>query len=375
MDASSVAPIRVLVVDDSAAVRAVFSSIIADDPGLELFATAADPYVAVERMREKLPDVILLDLELPRMNGLTFLKKIMSQRPLPVVVCSSHSGEGSESALKALEFGAAEVLAKPRFDTDVARQEAGVRIGDALRAAVSSCSKGARTSVPFDPGCKLSADAILPPLAPRSVPLTMPVVAIGSSTGGTDALREILTALPENAPAILVVQHMPEHFTQAFARRIDGLCRIAVREARDSDVLKPGLALIAPGNHHLMLRRSGDTYRVSIAEGPYVSRHRPSVDVLFRSTAQAAGQNALGIILTGMGDDGATCLGEMRAAGARTIAQDEASSVVWGMPRAAVENGAAECVMPLRLMATEIASFAQAHASRRPASQPPRRQQ
>lgn len=375
MDVHSAAPIRVLVVDDSAAVRAAFSSIIAEDPGLELFATAADPYVAVERMRLRLPDVILLDLELPRMSGLTFLGKIMSQRPLPVVVCSSHAGAGSDSALKALELGAAEVLAKPRLDTEVARQEASVRIGDALRAAVSVRGKGTRPSVPFDPGSKLSADVILPPLAPRNVPMTMPVVAIGSSTGGTDALRDVLTALPEAAPAILIVQHMPEHFTQAFARRIDGLCRIEVREARDGDILKPGLALIAPGNHHLMLRRSGDVYRVSITEGPYVSRHRPSVDVLFRSTAQAAGQNALGIILTGMGDDGAACLGEMKAAGARTIAQDEASSVVWGMPRAAVECGAAECTMPLRLMATEISSFAHAHASRRHGQQPTRRQE
>lgn len=346
--------LSVLIVDDSAAARAALSGIIKADQGLSLFGVAEDPFQAVELMRSNLPDVLLLDVELPRMDGLTFLRRIMAQRPLPVVVCSSHTDAGSKSAMKALDLGAAEVLGKPRLDTPVARAEAAVRIGDALRAAVSSRSKARKRTTADQPGEKLSADVVLPPLPPRKVPPTDPIVAIGASTGGTGALQTILTALPATAPAIVIVQHMPEHFTRAFAQRLDGLCQIEVREAVEGDQLRPGLALIAPGNHHVVLRRHGGQYRVSIVEGPYVGRHRPSVDVLFRSTAQAAGQNALGIILTGMGDDGAACMAEMRAAGARTLAQDEATSVVYGMPREAVAAGSVGKSLPLHQMAREI---------------------
>jgi two-component system, chemotaxis family, protein-glutamate methylesterase/glutaminase len=347
--------LSVLIVDDSAAVRAALTAIVKSDPGLALFGTAVDPFEAADLMRKALPDVILLDLELPRMDGLTFLRRIMAQRPLPVVVCSSHTESGSTSALKALDLGAAEVLAKPRLDTPVARAEAAVRIGDALRAAAFSQPTTARKRVAAQsPGEKLTADVILPPLQPRDVPTTEPIVAIGASTGGTNALQTILTALPATAPAIVIVQHMPEHFTRAFAQRLDMLCAIEVREAVDGDVPRAGLALIAPGNHHMVLRRHGTQYRVGIVDGPYVGRHRPSVDVLFRSTAQAAGRNALGVILTGMGDDGAACMAELHKAGARTLAQDEATSVVYGMPREAVEAGGVDAVLPLNRFSREI---------------------
>ncbi|GAA4217494.1 two-component system chemotaxis response regulator CheB [Sagittula marina] len=353
--------INVLVVDDSATVRSAFSAIIRADAGLSLFATASDPFIAVERMKKGLPDVILLDLELPNMDGLTFLKKIMSQRPMPVVVCSSYTEAGSQGALKALDLGAAEVLAKPRLDTQVARAEAAVQIGDALRAAVSSRHGDAtrRPAPAFVPGEKYSADVVLPHRPPKPVPETMPIVAIGASTGGTEALRDVLTALPAEAPAIAVVQHMPEKFTHAFANRLNTLCRIEVREAENGDVMTRGTALIAPGNHHMILRRSGTSYRVDVVNGPYVSRHRPSVDVLFRSVAQAAGANALGIIMTGMGDDGAAGMAEMHASGARTVAQDEASSVVWGMPREAIDAGGVDKVVALQRIAKEIDSHAQ----------------
>lgn len=356
--------LRVMVVDDSASIRSAFSAIISADPGLSLMAAAPDAFVAVERMRQELPDVILLDLEMPRMDGLTFLKKIMSQRPLPVVVCSSHTEAGSEAMMKALEIGATEVLAKPRLDTSVARQEAAVRIGDALRAAVQSRQSGgkrARPSAALAPGEKLLADVILPPLPPRQVPVTEPIIVIGASTGGIDALKLLLEALPAHAPPVVIVQHMPEHFTLAFARRLNTICTVSIHEAKDGDPLLPGHVLIAPGNYHMLVRRVSGSYRVNILDGPCVSRHRPSVDVLFRSAAQAAGANAMGIILTGMGDDGARCLAEMRAAGAHTIAQDEASCVVFGMPKEAIARGGAAKVLPLSQIAAEVSNFVERH--------------
>lgn len=346
--------LSVLIVDDSAAVRSAFSTIVKSDPGLALFGTAGDPFEAAELMRTALPDVVLLDLELPRMDGLTFLRRIMAQRPLPVVVCSSHTESGSKAAMKALDLGAAEVLSKPRLDTPVARAEAAMRIGDALRAAAFSQPASRKRIAAQSPGEKLTADVILPGLPPRDVPTTEPIVAIGASTGGTNALQAILTTLSTSAPAIVIVQHMPEHFTRAFAQRLDTLCEIEVREAVDGDVPRAGLALIAPGNRHMVLRRQGMQYRVGIVDGPYVGRHRPSVDVLFRSTAQAAGRNALGAILTGMGDDGAACMAELRKTGARTLAQNEATSVVYGMPREAVAAGGVDAVLPLNRFAQEI---------------------
>jgi two-component system chemotaxis response regulator CheB len=362
--ASTSALVRVLIVDDSASARAMLRSIVESDPALKVVGLAPDAFEAARMMREELPDVILLDLELPGIDGLTFLKKIMSQRPLPVVVCSGFTARGSEQSLAALEAGAIEVILKPQAGDPQARAEAQVRICDALRAA--SQSRGGRriaaAATPRQPGNKLTADVMLPPPnLSRTVPVTEPIVCIGASTGGTEALREILTSLPPDAPAICIVQHMPAGFTNAFARRLDGLCQVKVSEAVDGATVGQGEVLIAPGDRHMMLRRLPSGYRVTVAEGPYVSRHRPSVDVLFRSAAGAAGANALGLILTGMGDDGARCLGEMKAAGCHTIAQDEATCVVYGMPREAVRMGTAVQTLPLGKMAAAIMGFARRH--------------
>ena len=361
--------IRVLIVDDSASVRTTLADIIAADPELEVMATAADPYIAVERIRQEVPDVIFLDIELPRMDGLTFLKKIMAQRPIPVVICSSLAQDGSDTFMRALEAGAVDVVAKPRVDTAQFLQESRMRICDAAKAAAQARLHGMRHAAlpeapPLKVEAKLSADAILPPLSDSRrqsliarLPLTGPIVAMGASTGGTEALREVLEALPATSPAILIVQHMPERFTTAFARRLDTTCALRVKEAEDGDPVEPGCVLLAPGNLHMLLVRNGSRFTVRIEAGPHVSRHRPSVDVLFRSTAQAAGRNAMGVLLTGMGDDGARGLLEMRQMGSPTIAQDEASSVVFGMPREAIQRGAAGRVLPLARIAAEITAF------------------
>ncbi len=363
--------IRVLIVDDSASVRTTLSDIISADPDLEVMGTAADPYVAVERIRQEVPDVMFLDIELPRMDGLTFLRKIMSQRPIPVVVCSSLAQSGSDTFMQALEAGAVDVVAKPRVDTAHFLQESRMRICDAAKAAAHAKMRGVqkspavlRAQTELKVEAKLTADAILPPLSDTRrdsliarLPVTEPIVAIGASTGGTEALREVLEALPAASPAIIVVQHMPEKFTGAFARRLNAGCAISVKEAEDGDLVQQGQALIAPGNLHMLLVRNGSRYTVRIEEGPHVSRHRPSVDVLFRSTAQAAGKNAMGMILTGMGDDGARGLLEMRQMGSLTLAQDEATSVVFGMPKEAIQRGAASRTLPLGRMAAEITAF------------------
>ncbi len=361
--------IRVLIVDDSASVRTTLADIIASDPDLEVMGTAADPYIAVERIRQEVPDVMFLDIELPRMDGITFLKKIMSQRPIPVVICSSLAQEGSDTVMQALEAGAVDIVTKPRIDTAQFLQESRMRICDAAKAAAHARMRGVRREAPVPPPdfkveAKLSADSILPPLSEHRrdsliarMPLTEPIVAIGASTGGTEALREVLEALPAASPAILIVQHMPEKFTSAFARRLDNSCAMRVKEAEDGDLVQAGQVLIAPGNFHMLLVRNGSRYTVKITEGAHVSRHRPSVDVLFRSTAQSAGANALGIILTGMGDDGANGLLEMRQMGSATLAQDEASCVVFGMPKEAIARGAAGRILPLGKMAGEITTF------------------
>lgn len=354
--------IKVLIVDDSAAVRSTLCNIIDSAPDLEVFGVASDPYIAAHKMRVNLPDVIFLDIEMPRMDGLTFLKKIMAQRPLPVVICSTLTEVGSQTFLQALEAGAVEVIAKPKVATAEALAEAKMHICDIARAAAHArMGPRRKTLPPIVVEEKLTADAILPAVNTRlKVPAgTDHIVAVGASTGGTEALATVLKALPVNCPGIAIVQHMPEGFTAAFAKRMDGLCSIHVKEAVHGDTILPGMALIAPGNRHLMIERIGRHFRAVVCDGPPVSRHRPSVDVLFRSVSQAARSNSLGIIMTGMGDDGAQGLLEMRQAGAKTIAQDEASCTVFGMPKEAIARGGAERVVGLASLAGEISRFHQ----------------
>jgi two-component system chemotaxis response regulator CheB len=349
-------PIRVLIVDDSASVRQVLNSILAETPGIEIMGTASDAFAAARRLQAEIPDVIILDIEMPGMDGLTFLRKIMAQRPIPVIICSTLTESGSKALFDALEAGAVDVLPKPRVGTRGALIETAERLRNAVRAAAQARLHPREPRRPVER--KLTADAILPPPVPgRSRATTDRIVCIGISTGGTETLREVLQQLPPSCPGIAVVQHMPEHFTAAFAKRLNGICTVEVREAQDGDELGPGRVLIAPGNHHMLLQRVGMQYRVAIKEGPAVSRHRPSVDVLFRSAAQNAGANALGLIMTGMGDDGARGLLEMRKAGGRTLAQDEESCVVFGMPKEAIALGAACQTVPLARVANEIMSW------------------
>ena len=358
-----VQPIRVLIVDDSASVRQTLSSILDEAPDIEVIATAADPFAAARRIAADMPDVIILDLEMPRMDGLTFLRKIMAQKPLPVIICSSLTAQGSPMLVEVMEAGAVDILPKPRVDTRQFLLESSVRVCDAVRAAAQARARvpKARSSAVE---AKLTADAMLPRSRPRSVGETDQIVCIGASTGGTEAIAILLQALPADCPGIVIVQHMPEHFTAAFAKRLNGLCAMEVQEAADGAAVQPGRALIAPGNRHMMLSRAGAHYRVTIKDGPLVSRHRPSVDVLFRSAAQVAGRNATGLLLTGMGDDGAAGLLEMRQAGAMTVAQDQDSCVVFGMPKEAIERGAAVRVAPLSQMHLAVlrtGPFADAH--------------
>jgi len=351
--------IRVLVVDDSAVVRQTLTDILASDPEIEVLGAASDPFVAAKRIQQEVPDVITLDVEMPRMDGITFLRKIMAQRPIPVVMCSSLVEARSETLMQALEAGAVDILLKPKLDTRQGLLEARVTICDTIKgAARARLNRGARPRGGEIRAVekKLTADAVLPPPSGRHAMArtTESVVCIGASTGGTEALREVLQALPADSPGIVVVQHMPERFTAAFAHRLNGLCAVEVKEAADGDTVLRGRVLIAPGARHTLLRRSGARYHVEVKDGPLVARHRPSVDVLFRSAAQCAGGNATGIIMTGMGDDGARGLLEMRRAGAHTVAQDEATSVVFGMPKEAIAAGAVERVLPLESLASEI---------------------
>lgn len=352
--------IRVLIVDDSASVRQTMAAILEEDPEIEVMGTAADPFSAARRIQEELPDVITLDVEMPRMDGITFLRKLMSQCPVPVVMCSSLTEQGSETLLQAMEAGAVDVILKPRVGVADHLAEHHLQIRDVVKGAARARVRG-RPGRPVPamstaPAKKLTADAVLPPPSSRPMSRTTEmVVCIGASTGGTEALREVLEALPANAPGIVIVQHMPENFTRAFAKRLDSLCQVTVKEAEDGDTVMRGHVLIAPGGlRHTMLERQGARYYVSVREGPLVSRHRPSVDVLFRSAARAAGSNAVGIIMTGMGDDGARGLLEMQQGGARTFAQDEATSVVFGMPKEAIARGAADRVIPLSHIAREL---------------------
>jgi two-component system chemotaxis response regulator CheB len=385
--------IKVMIIDDSAVVRQVMTGVLGADPGVEVIGAVADPLFAMERMKRQWPDVILLDVEMPRMDGITFLRKIMSERPTPVVICSTLTEAGAATTLEALAAGAVTTITKPKvglkeFLHDAsseltnairvaskanlrrrasgaagaaagAAMAGGVRPGAAVFAATAGTTAAAGETAgavagrqPLAPGSsvpvKNSADVILAPAREKAMTRTTErVVAIGTSTGGTQALEHVLTQLPAVCPGIVIVQHMPPSFTGAFAARLNNLCEIEVREAKNNDRVMPGCALIAPGGKHLLLKRSGAQYYVEVKEGPPVNRHCPSVDVLFRSAATCAGSNALGIIMTGMGDDGARGLKEMRDAGAHTIAQDEASCVVFGMPKEAIRLDAAERVMSL----------------------------
>lgn len=348
--------IKVMIIDDSALVRQTLCDILSSDPDIEVVASAADPILAAERLRTVVPDVITLDVEMPRMDGLTFLQKLMSQHPIPVVMCSSLAETGSETALKALEYGAVDIITKPKMGTKQFIEESRVRICDAVKGAAAARLgplRAIRTTKEISP--KYSADVIMEkPNSKAMILTTEKVVVVGASTGGTEALRVFLEMLPEDTPGIVIVQHMPENFTAAFAKRLDSICRVTVKEAQDNDTVVRGRALIAPGNHHTLLKRSGARYYVEIKDGPLVSRHRPSVDVLFRSAARYAGKNAVGVIMTGMGDDGAHGMKEMHDAGAITIAQDEATCVVYGMPHEAVKLGGVSKVMPLHHIAAEV---------------------
>jgi two-component system chemotaxis response regulator CheB len=344
--------IRVLIVDDSAVVRRTLSDVLSSDPAIEVIATASDPFVAAERIQEQVPDVITLDIEMPGMDGLTFLQKIMSQHPIPVIICSSLAEEGAPSALRALEYGAVDIIAKPRLGSQKFIQESSLLLCEAVKAAAGARVRPYSPRRTIEP--KHTADVILARATSAMVETTEKVVVIGASTGGTEALRALLETLPADTPGIVIVQHMPELFTRAFANRLDTLCHITVKEAENNDTILRGRALIAPGNHHVLLKRSGARYYVEIKDGPLVSRHRPSVDVLFRSAARYAGRNAVAVILTGMGDDGARGMLEMKQAGASTIAQDEATSVVFGMPNEAIKRGAVDVILPLQSIAESM---------------------
>lgn len=335
---------RVLVVDDSAVVRETLCGLINRHPQLEVMATANDPFEAAQRIKKEIPDVITLDVEMPKMDGITFLRKLMSQRPVPVVVCSSLVGQGTKTLMAAMDAGAIEIIKKPAIGTRKGLEESAIQIQDKVLAAARSRILP-RSATPSQ---KLIRAPERQAGSSAMHQTTQTIVAIGASTGGTEALRNVLTALPPYAPPIVVVQHMPEHFTAAFAERLNSECQITVKEAKNSDRLLRGQALIAPGNMHMVLARSGAEYGVQVVEGPLVSRHRPSVNVLFRSVAKYAGANAIGVIMTGMGDDGAEGLKTMRDAGARTIGQNEASCVVYGMSRVAKQLGAVESELDLQ---------------------------
>jgi two-component system chemotaxis response regulator CheB len=351
--------INVLIVDDSAVVRQVVADVLAKDPGIAVIGAVSDPLFAMERMKKDWPDVIVLDVEMPRMDGITFLRKLMGERPTPVVICSTLTERGAETTMQALAAGAVGIVTKPKAALKKFLEDSRNELIDAVKAAGEANVKRlvAVTETNKVPA-KVSADAVLSAPTQAMAQTTDRIVAIGTSTGGTQALEAVLTRLPRVTPGMVIVQHMPEKFTGLFAARLDSLCQIEVREAKNNDRVRPGLALIAPGGKHMLLKRSGAQYHVEVIDGPLVNRHRPSVDVLFRSAAKCAGKNATGVIMTGMGDDGAAGLLEMRNAGAHTLAQDEASCVVYGMPKEAVKRGGACESLSLLEIPKHIAALA-----------------
>lgn len=354
--------IAVAIVDDSAVVRQVLTEMLSGHADIQLIGTARDPLFALRLFEKKWPDVIILDIEMPRMDGVTFLKKIMAERPTPVIICSTLTEKSATVTMEAMSAGAVEIITKPKMGLKNFLEDSQARLLQAVRGAAKASVKkmqlpGAARPAAMPLVAKLSADQVLPPATKAMDETTDRVIALGTSTGGTHALEHILTRVPRTAAGIIVVQHMPEQFTAAFAQRLDSLCQVQVKEAQHNDRVTPGLVLIANGGKHMLLKRSGAQYRVELKDGPLVSRHRPSVDVLFRSVAAAAGKNALGIIMTGMGDDGARGLLEMRMAGSQTLGQNEASCVVYGMPKEAFKLNAVGREVALELIAQEIISF------------------
>jgi two-component system chemotaxis response regulator CheB len=353
--------IKVMVVDDSAVVRQVAREILSKDPEIEFVGASSDPLFALEAMKKVWPDVIVLDVEMPRMDGITFLRKLMAEHPTPVVICSTLTEKGAHTTMEALSAGAVSIITKPKTGLKQFLSDASSDMIGAVKAAAHANVKRLRSSpASLTPQPKLTVDAMLAAKTASSTAMSQTtdrVVAIGTSTGGTQALEAVLTSLPAVCAGMVVVQHMPEKFTAMFAQRLNTMCNVEVREAQNGDRVIPGRALIAPGGKHMMLKRSGAQYFVEVADGPLVNRHKPSVDVLFRSVAQIAGKNALGIIMTGMGDDGARGLKEMHDAGAQTVAEDESTCVVFGMPKEAIKLGGVEKIVPLDRIAGEIIAY------------------
>ena len=362
--------IKVMVVDDSAVVRQVLTALLSKEAGIDVIAAASDPIFAMDKMNTNWPDVIVLDVEMPRMDGITFLKKIMSIRPTPVVICSTLTEKGAATSMQALAAGAVTIVTKPKVGLKSFLE---MDAGDIIQAVKSAAVADMRrlkamtsTSAPIAP--KLKIDEVMPEheghaVATSAMAITTDrIVAIGTSTGGTQALEKVLINLPRTAPGIVIVQHMPEKFTAAFADRLNKICELEVLEAKNGDRVIPGRVLVAPGGLHMQVKRSGAQYHVEIIDAPPVNRHRPSVDVLFRSVAKCAGKNAFGIIMTGMGDDGAIGLKEMHDAGAETVAQDEKTCVVYGMPKEAVKLGAVDRILPLETIADAITHYGKQHA-------------
>ncbi len=337
-------PIRVLIVDDSAVVRQTLERELSLDPEIEVVGVASDPYIARDKIVQLRPDVITLDIEMPRMDGLTFLKKLMVHHPIPVIIVSSLSQAGSVVALEAVQAGAVEVLAKPGAAYSIG--DMSIELRDKIKSAVLANLRAMRHSHDDQTQIKKSSSAM--------TRTTNKVVVIGASTGGTQAIETVIRCFPVDCPGTVIVQHMPAGFTRAFAERLNSTCSVEVREAENGDHVTPGRVLIAPGNLHTLLKRSGAQYYVEVKDGPLVGHHRPAVEVLFQSAAQCAGQNAVGVMLTGMGSDGSQGMLKMREAGAFNIAQDEASSIVYGMPKAAVNSGAVHSIVPLKDVCAEI---------------------
>ncbi len=339
--------IKVLIVDDSAVVRNIFSNQLGSDPDIDVIGTAPDPYVARDKIVQHKPDVVTLDIEMPRMDGITFLRKLMKHYPLPVIVVSSLTQKGSELAMEALNEGAVEVMCKPG---------PAYSVGDMSMSLIEKIKASSRVSVQRMAKVRENTSS-----KPRKLSLTRTtnkVIAIGASTGGTQALEYILTSMPPNAPGIVIVQHMPEKFTKSFAKRLNDICNIEVREAEDNERVIPGKALIAPGNKHMVLKRSGATYYVNIKDGPLVKRQRPAVEVLFNSVSKYAGKNAIGVILTGMGSDGADGMLKMKESGSKNIAQDEKSCVVFGMPKEAIKKGGVDHIVSLEKIPEQMLNLA-----------------